>query len=42
MRRLAASVQNGRFGLCPNGSHLAMWDDQETYFRHLLSFLKTV
>jgi proline iminopeptidase len=42
MRRIAATVQNGRFGLCPNGAHMDMWDDQETYFKHLLGFLKTV
>jgi proline iminopeptidase len=42
MRWVAGQVKNGRFLLCPNGSHLAMWDDQETYFPGLIAFLKDV
>jgi proline iminopeptidase len=42
MRRVASQVKNGRFLLCPNGGHLAMWDDQETYFPGLIAFLKDV
>jgi proline iminopeptidase len=25
--------------ICPNGSHLAIYDDQETYFAGLTNFL---
>jgi proline iminopeptidase len=42
MRWVAGQVKNGRFLLCPNGGHLAMWDDQETYFPGLIAFLKDV
>jgi proline iminopeptidase len=40
MRWVAGQVQHGSFLLCPNGSHLSMWDDQPTYFAGLLKFLK--
>ncbi len=40
MRWVAGQVQTGSFLLCPQGSHLSMWDDQATYFRGLLKFLK--
>ncbi len=42
MRWVASQVKNGRFLLCPNGGHLAMWDDQEHYFPGLVAFLKDV
>lgn len=42
MKWMAGEVTNGRFLLCPNGSHLSMWDDQEHYFPGLISFLKDV
>ena len=42
MRWVAGQVKNGRFLLCPNGGHLAMWDDQGTYFPGLIAFLEDV
>jgi proline iminopeptidase len=42
MRKMARMMPNARAAVCPNGSHLALWDDQAVYFRHLLGFLKTV
>jgi hypothetical protein len=33
---------NGHFLLCPNGSHLAQYDDQKIYFKGLISFLRDV
>jgi proline iminopeptidase len=39
MEMMAASVQNGRYLHCPNGSHMAMYDDQETYFDGVVRFL---
>jgi proline iminopeptidase len=40
LARMAEMVQDGRSLICPNGSHLAMWDDQAVYFEGLLGFLK--
>jgi proline iminopeptidase len=42
MEMMAGAVQNGRFLLCPEGSHMAMYDDQETYMRGVIAFLKDV
>lgn len=42
MKWVAAQVKNGRFLLCPEGSHLSMWDDQAHYFPGLIRFLKDV
>ena len=39
MEMMAARMRDGRYLHCPNGSHMAMWDDQETYFAGLLDFL---
>jgi len=40
MRMMAGRFPNGRYLECPDGSHLAMWDDTETYFRGLIDFLR--
>jgi proline iminopeptidase len=42
MKKMATLMPNATFGLCPNGSHLDMWDDQATYFDHILTYLKSV
>jgi proline iminopeptidase len=42
MKREAALLPNSRLYLCPNGSHMAMYDDQQNYFRELTNFLKEV
>jgi proline iminopeptidase len=39
MEWMAGQVQRGRFLLCPKGSHLAMYDDQQTYFDGLIRFI---
>lgn len=39
MEWMSKQVKNGSFLLCPNGSHCAMWDDQETYMNGLIRFL---
>ena len=41
-RMIAAKVPRGNVLICPNGSHMSMYDDQQTYFKGLLSFLKSV
>ncbi|WP_229239272.1 proline iminopeptidase-family hydrolase [Emticicia agri] len=40
MQWMSTQVQNGSYLLCPNGSHMAMWDDQKTYMEGLIKFLK--
>jgi len=42
MEWMSGEVQNGRFLLCPNGSHLSQYDDQKTYFEGLIKFIKDV
>jgi proline iminopeptidase len=41
MEWMSKEVQNGHFLLCPNGSHLAQYDDQKN-FKGLISFLRDV
>lgn len=42
MRREGKLIPNSRTYLCPNGSHLSMYDDQQNYFNNLIGFLKDV
>ena len=42
MENMAKLVGKGRYLHCANGSHLAMYDDQETYFAGLIKFIKDV
>ena len=42
MRMIATKVKNGNALICPDGSHMSMWDDQKTYFPGLIKFLKSV
>ena len=42
MEWLAGAAQRGRYLFCPNGSHMAMYDDQETYFNGLIRFIQDV
>jgi len=42
MKMVAGKVQRGRYLLCPQGGHMAMYDDQKVYFSGLLRFLKDV
>ncbi len=39
MEMMAGCLPGGRYLYCPDGSHLAMYDDQETYFAGLIEFL---
>ena len=41
MEWMSKEVQNGRF-LLTNGSHLSQYDDQKTYFKGLIHFIKDV
>jgi proline iminopeptidase len=42
MKREGQLIPNSRTYLCPNGSHMSMYDDQQNYFRELIKFLKDV
>jgi proline iminopeptidase len=42
MEWMSQEVANGRFLLCPNGSHLSQYDDPEHFFPGLIQFLKDV
>lgn len=42
MAWMASEFPNGRYLYCPEGSHLAMYDDQETYFEGLIRFIRDV
>lgn len=42
MAAQSKAVKRGRYLYCPNGSHLAMWDDQEVYMNGVLRFVKDV
>jgi proline iminopeptidase len=39
MEMMAGRLPAGRYLYCPNGSHLAMYDDQAAYFAGLIEFL---
>jgi len=42
MEMIAGHIPNGRFHLCQNGSHMAMYDDQKSYFEGLIGFITDV
>jgi proline iminopeptidase len=42
MEKMAKMMPNAISAICPNGSHLDLWDDQAVYFGHLVKFLLNV
>jgi len=42
MEKMSTLVKKGRYLYCPNGSHMAMYDDQKTYFDGVVTFVKDV
>jgi proline iminopeptidase len=42
MEWMSKEVKNGRFLLCPSGSHLSQYDDPEHFFPGLVKFIKDV
>lgn len=42
MEAQSTLVKKGRYLYCPNGSHLAMWDDQEVFMSGVIKFIKDV
>jgi proline iminopeptidase len=39
MEMMASKVQKGRYLFCPNGSHMAMYDDQKVYVDGVIRFV---
>jgi proline iminopeptidase len=39
---MSKELPKGEFLLCENGSHLCLYDDQQTYFKGLIHFIKSV
>ena len=42
MEKMASQVQKGRYLFCPNGSHLAIYDDQKVYMEGVIQFVGDV
>ena len=42
MEEQSKMVQKGRYLYCPNGSHLAMWDDQRVFMTGVIKFINDV
>jgi proline iminopeptidase len=42
MEEQSKMVKNGKYLYCPNGSHLAMWDDQKVFMEGVIDFIKEV
>lgn len=41
MKWIAGQVANGAYLICPKGSHMSMYDDQQVYMTGLIRFLQT-
>ncbi|SHL01189.1 proline-specific peptidase family protein [Flavobacterium chilense] len=42
MEEQSKLVKKGRYLFCPNGSHLAMWDDQKVFMNGVIQFINAV
>ncbi|HEY3429815.1 MAG TPA: proline iminopeptidase-family hydrolase [Cyclobacteriaceae bacterium] len=42
MEWMSTQFKHGRFLLCPDGSHMSMWDDHEHFFPGVIQFIKDV
>jgi proline iminopeptidase len=42
MEMMAGRLPQGRYLYCPDGSHMAMYDDQAMYFAGLVDFLHSL
>jgi proline iminopeptidase len=42
MEMMAGKLPRGTYLFCPDGSHMAMYDDQVTYFNGILDFIRGV
>ena len=42
MKWMSTEIPNGSYLYCPKGSHMCMYDDQETYVKGLMAFIQAV
>ena len=42
MEEQSKMVKKGRYLFCPNGSHLAMWDDQKVFMHGVIGFISDI
>lgn len=42
MEEQSQMVKNGSYLYCPNGSHMAMWDDQQVFMNGVIKWIKKV
>jgi proline iminopeptidase len=42
MKWMSTQMPKGQSLYCPNGSHMAMWDDQQVYMNGVIKFIKDV
>ncbi|MBE7169462.1 MAG: proline iminopeptidase-family hydrolase [Williamsia sp.] len=42
MKWMSTQVKQGRYLYCPEGSHLAMWDDQKNFYPGVIDFIRDV
>jgi proline iminopeptidase len=42
MKWMSTQIPNARYLYCPNGSHMAHYDDQQVYFTGLIGFIRDV
>jgi proline iminopeptidase len=42
MEMMARRLPRGEYLYCPEGSHMALYDDQEFYFAGLIDFLQNL
>jgi proline iminopeptidase len=42
MKWMSTQVKQGRYLYCPDGSHLAMWDDQKHFYPGIINFIHDV
>jgi proline iminopeptidase len=42
MKWMSTAVQHGSYLYCPKGSHMSLYDDQDTYMTGLIKFIKAV
>lgn len=42
IEEMGRRIPRSRVAVCPNGSHMCMWDDSQAYFGALLGFIRSV
>ena len=42
LKWMSLEMQQGRYLYCPEGSHMAMWDDQKNFYPGIIQFIRDV